>query len=128
MGIHGAPLALLRLLEARAELDKVGAEGKTAREYMDHAVPVALATETRKRPSVTKLIDERRAHPGAGACHVDDAFTEDFLCRLEKLFTLLPVAERQRLAHQIEAIIVILKAGSSANFTKLFERQASRFL
>jgi hypothetical protein len=47
---------------------------------------------TNTSPAVTILIDPTKDHPGAGACIVDNALSEQDLQQLERLSGLLPVA------------------------------------
>jgi hypothetical protein len=48
--------------------------------------------DTNTSPAVTILIDPTKDHPGAGACIVDNALSEQDLQQLERLSGLLPVA------------------------------------
>jgi hypothetical protein len=63
----------------------------TARVPSDH-----LAASEAKEPVCTMLIPNDRDHPGAGACIIDDGFTDEFLQILEDLFETLPVAPKSK--------------------------------
>eukprot|EP00747_Dinoflagellata_sp_TGD_P077891 gnl/TRDRNA2_/TRDRNA2_159799_c1_seq1.p1 gnl/TRDRNA2_/TRDRNA2_159799_c1~~gnl/TRDRNA2_/TRDRNA2_159799_c1_seq1.p1 ORF type:complete len:334 (+),score=63.37 gnl/TRDRNA2_/TRDRNA2_159799_c1_seq1:24-1004(+) len=85
----------LQLLEAAgADLLHTGSGGFTAADYRKGLA--RAATTVLPDATVTVLIDSGMDHAGAGSCWVDDAFSEEFLMRIEELFWKLPVAERTK--------------------------------
>jgi hypothetical protein len=51
-----------------------------------------------KSISVTSLIDSNSNHPGAGSFYIDNAFSEDFMIKLEELFKIIPVEPPQKIS------------------------------
>eukprot|EP00986_Skeletonema_menzelii_P018465 scaffold26645_cov150-Skeletonema_menzelii.AAC.4 len=66
-------------------------------QYHDHPIPLDNVCPAPRREQdnfqVTTLIDENSDHPGAGACMVDNALSEEQLCFLDSLQQSLPVIE-----------------------------------
>lgn len=48
--------------------------------------------------SVTSLIDPNSNHPGAGSFYIDNAFSEEFIIKLEELFNNIPIDPPQKIS------------------------------